>query len=90
MLVRMHDGGHVMLVEAPAGSKVYCPVPALYDLVGRAELEQLLKIPDGGGGFHRIPQSLVAESARRGLYGLRMVSAGEETGVADGGPRELP
>ena len=74
MIVHLHEG-QVMLVDAPAGSKVYRPVPALYDLVGGAELEELLKVPDGGGGFHRIPLSLVAEAARKGLYGLRALLA---------------
>ena len=88
MIVRMHDEGRVMLVEAPAGSKVYRPAPVLYDLVGGAHSE-LLKVPDGGGGFHRIPRSLLVEAARRGLYGLRLVRAEEEAGLPDGSGRDI-
>lgn len=75
MIVRIHDGGRTLLVEAPDGSRSYRPAPPLYDLVGGAALEELLKVPDGRGGFHRIPRSLVVGAARKGLYGLRIVRA---------------
>jgi hypothetical protein len=48
------------------------------------ELDELLKVPDARGGYHRIPRPLVIQAARRGLYGLRFVLAAalEQAGLS--------